>query len=51
MVSIIGFNIESGCNQTQYSGKQQIYRIFNLMDPGDLKMSKNKSKGLPLILI
>ena len=53
MVSIISFNIESGCNQTQYLGKKQIYRIFifNLLGPGELKMRKNKSKGLPSILM
>ena len=53
MVSIIGFNIESRHNQTQYLGKQQLYiiSIFYLGGPGWLKIRKNKSKVLPLIVM
>ena len=53
MVSIIRFNIKSGHNQTQYSGKQQFYiiSIFYLVGPAGLKMRKNKSKVLPLIVM
>ena len=53
MVSIIGLNIESGHNQTQYSGKQQLYNIsiFYLGGPPGLNMRKNKSKVLPLIVM